>query len=168
MQKDISRASPVTKLNAAGCIAHRTVSKAVALPSKITKRAPSRTELKTIPLNRKRKQITLYYRILRSRARHTCLEPAVKSCSVDMTVKCTGPKSKPYHGVSAIASPASPGMRNLTKYIYEKSGIGFYGAYYEGRNQGCSLHMQLRKSAEGKRGVHCVGRGVYSCRPCHA
>lgn len=44
----------------------------------------------------------------------TCLEPREKSCSVEMTVKCTGPKSKLYQGESAKGSFAGPGMMNLT------------------------------------------------------
>lgn len=43
----------------------------------------------------------------------TCAEPREKSCSVDMTVKCTGPKSKLYQGESANGSLAAPGMGNL-------------------------------------------------------
>ena len=44
---------------------------------------------------------------------HTCTEPLEKSCSVDMTVKWTGPKSKLYQGESASGFSAAPGIKNL-------------------------------------------------------
>ena len=47
----------------------------------------------------------------------TCSEPREKSCSVDMTVKWTGPKSNPYQGESANGSLAGPGMMNLAQMV---------------------------------------------------
>jgi len=47
----------------------------------------------------------------------TCFEPREKLCSVEITVKCTGPKSKLYQGESAKGSFAGPGMMNLTVMV---------------------------------------------------
>lgn len=72
-----------------------------------------------------------------SRARRTCFEPGVKSCSVEMTVKCTGPKSNPYHGESAMAAPASPGMRNLASCVKN-----MYGVVLRSVRGGTSLNVE--------------------------